>query len=91
MDSSNPVDTTTCKYTTLSKKMSPTTEDDKKMMENKPYAQVVGTIMYVMLCTRPDLSYVVSLVSGFRNYVGEAHWSDETRIMTSLKGQKITS
>lgn len=33
-------------------------------MENVSYASAVGSLMYVMMCTRLDIAYVVGLVSG---------------------------
>uniref|UniRef100_A0A7N2L5Y3 Retrovirus-related Pol polyprotein from transposon TNT 1-94 n=1 Tax=Quercus lobata TaxID=97700 RepID=A0A7N2L5Y3_QUELO len=47
--------------------MCPINDEEKRKMEYRPYAQVVGSIMYVMLCTRPDLSFAVSLVSRFQS------------------------
>ena len=53
MDRSNPIDTPIHKQTKLSKKMCPIYDEEKRKMEHRPYAQVVGSIMYDMLCTRP--------------------------------------
>nr|CAD1816982.1 unnamed protein product [Ananas comosus var. bracteatus] len=30
-----------------------------------PYSSAVGSIMYAMVCTRPDISYAVSMVSRY--------------------------
>ena len=57
-------------------------------MEHRLYAQVVGSIMYAMLCTRPDLSFAVSLVSRFQSNLGEAHWVAVKRILRYIKGTK---
>ena len=46
----------------LSKKTCPQIEDEKIRMSNQPYASCLGSIMYAMLCTRPDISYVASSV-----------------------------
>jgi len=34
-------------------------------MSRVPYSSVVGSLVYVMVCIRPDLTYVVSIVSRF--------------------------
>ena len=34
-----------------------------KYMTNIPYSQVIGSIMYLMISTNPDLSYFSSLIS----------------------------
>lgn len=36
-------------------------------MQSKPYAQVVGNLMYVKLCTHPYLDFAVSLVSRYQS------------------------
>ena len=40
-------------------------KEDKEFMSEVPYANAVGSLMYAMVCTRPDLAYSVSLVSKF--------------------------
>ena len=44
-------------------------------MKKVPYQSVVGSLMYAMVCTRPDLSYAVGVVSRFMSNPGEAHWA----------------
>lgn len=39
-------------------------------MKNIPYSSAVGSLMYVMVSTRPDLAYGVGLVSRFMNSLG---------------------
>ena len=43
-------------------------------MSRVPYASVVGSLMYAMVCTRPDLTYAVSTVSQFMSNPGKQHW-----------------
>ena len=49
----------------LSKKQSPKTPQEVEDMRRYPYASFVGSLMYAMLCTRPDIYYVVGMVSRF--------------------------
>ncbi|TYK23897.1 gag/pol protein [Cucumis melo var. makuwa] len=46
------------------------------------YASAVGNLMYAMLCTRPDICYVVGIVNRYQFNPGLAHW---TVIKTILK------
>ena len=39
----------------LSKTQCPTTAEDRENMKDVPYASAIGSIMYAMLCTRPDV------------------------------------
>ena len=43
-------------------------------MERIPYASAVGSLMYAMVCTRPDISQAVSVVSRFMANPGKAYW-----------------
>jgi len=58
----------------LSAKMSPKTVEDQEYMKNVPYANAVGSLMYVMVCTRPDLSQAVNMVSRYIHDPGKGHW-----------------
>jgi len=43
-------------------------------MSNIPYSSAVGSLMYDMVCTRPDLSPAVSVVSRYMHNPGNDHW-----------------
>lgn len=58
----------------LSKAHEPKTEIEEKKMSEIPYANIVGSIMYVMVCTRPDMAYVLSIVSRYMSNPGITHW-----------------
>ena len=49
----------------LSNSQSLESDKDKNDMTRIPYAQAVGCLMYAMVCTRPDIAFVVSVVSRF--------------------------
>jgi hypothetical protein len=49
------------------------------------YAQVIGSLMYAMTCTRPDIAYAVSKLSQFTSNPGEAHWCAIRRVLRYLK------
>ncbi|KAL0428097.1 UNVERIFIED_CONTAM: hypothetical protein Slati_2984500 [Sesamum latifolium] len=44
----------------LSKKQSPKTDEELKRMSDIPYASTVGSIQYVVQCTRHDVAYALS-------------------------------
>ena len=48
--------------TRLSTAQCPTTAEDREKMSVVPYASAIGSIMYAMLCTRPDVNLALSLV-----------------------------
>ena len=42
-------------------------------MREIPYASTVGSLMYAMLCTRPDICFVVGIVSRYQSDLGKEH------------------
>ncbi|KAD2806280.1 hypothetical protein E3N88_39657 [Mikania micrantha] len=61
------------KGTVLNKSQSPSTDIEIRRMQAIPYASAIGSIMYAMLCTRPDVSYALSMTSLFQQNPGIAH------------------
>ena len=57
----------------LSTAQCPTTAEDREKMSVVPYASAIGSIMYAMLCTRPDVNLVVSLVGRYQSNPGMEH------------------
>jgi hypothetical protein len=51
----------------LSKAQCPATAKDRETMDKRPYASARGSIMYAMLCTRPDVSNALSLMSRYQS------------------------
>ncbi|KAL2251499.1 UNVERIFIED_CONTAM: Retrovirus-related Pol polyprotein from transposon TNT 1-94 [Sesamum indicum] len=68
----------------MSKKQSPKTDEELKRMSDIPYASIVGSIQYVVHCTRPDVAYALSVTSRYQT-AGEAHWSAVKTILKYLK------
>ena len=86
MKDCNPLDTPVASGITLSLDMCPNTESTKKKMERVPYASAVGSLMYAMICIRPNICYAVGLVSRFQSNPGEQYWKAVKRILRYLKG-----
>ena len=57
-----------------SKEQSPKTEEERDHMSKVPYALAIGSLMYAMVCTRPDIAHVVGVVSIFMSKPGKQHW-----------------
>lgn len=51
--------------TSLSKTQCPSDVDEIKRMNSVPYASRIGSIMFDMICTRPNVSYALSICSRF--------------------------
>ena len=57
----------------LCKTQSPTTAEETERMKVIPYASAIGSIMYAMLCTRPDVCLAMSLARGYNGNPGVDH------------------
>ncbi|GKB52526.1 retrovirus-related pol polyprotein from transposon TNT 1-94, partial [Tanacetum coccineum] len=49
----------------LSLKDCPVRDCDVERMSKVPYVNAIGSLMYLMVCTRPDIAYAVSVVSRY--------------------------
>ena len=81
-----PVSTPLAPHFKLSALMSPHTEEERKQMAQIPYANAVGALMYAMVCTRPDISHAVSMVSRYMHDPGKGHWQAVKWILRYIHG-----
>ena len=72
----------------LSKTQCPMTHDERDRMSKIPYASAIGSIIYAMLCTRPDVSYALSITSRYQSDPGKSHWIAVKNILKYLKRTK---
>ena len=70
---------------TLSKDQCPKTPQEEEDMRRVPYASAVGSLMYAMLCTRPDICYAVGIVSRYQSNPGLDHWIAVKHILKYLR------
>ena len=72
----------------LSRKIYPKTLEERKRMNKILYASTVGSIMYVLLCTRPDVAYALDVASRFQIDPRDDHWKAIKNILMYLKRTK---
>ena len=61
-------------YIKLSVRKSPKIVNDRENMSHVLYTSAVSILMYAMVCTRSDLSQVVSVASRYMHDLGRGHW-----------------
>ncbi|KAE8678648.1 hypothetical protein F3Y22_tig00111402pilonHSYRG00027 [Hibiscus syriacus] len=61
--------------------ISPKDDAEREYKSKVPYASVVGSLMYAMVCTRPDISQAVGVVSRYIHDPGKEHWQAVKWIM----------
>ena len=66
----------------------PISEEESARLARTPYRQAVGSLLYVMVCTRPDIAYAVQAVSQHVTNFRHVHWEAVKRIFTYLKATR---
>jgi hypothetical protein len=78
--------TTPCDVgTAVSRDMTPHTDAERQMMQYIPYRSSVGSLMYTMIATRPDLGYAISALSAYMADPGQQHWKAMKRVFRYLR------
>ncbi|KAM1016639.1 hypothetical protein ACFX15_045458 [Malus domestica] len=54
-------------------------------MASKPYASLVGSLMYAQVCTRPEIAYAISILGRFRSNHGNAHLIAAKKVLRYLQ------
>ncbi|KAL0296315.1 UNVERIFIED_CONTAM: Retrovirus-related Pol polyprotein from transposon TNT 1-94 [Sesamum radiatum] len=49
------------------------------------YSRIIGSLMYIMNCTRPDIAYAVNKLSRFTSNPSKDHWKGLIRVLRYLK------
>ncbi|CCA75880.1 hypothetical protein PIIN_09876 [Serendipita indica DSM 11827] len=84
MQDCNGTDTPMAEKPLLSTKDSPQTEQKKLEMQNVPYREAFGKLIYLATATRSDISYSVGMLCRFSENPGRAHWLALKRVLRYL-------
>jgi hypothetical protein len=63
----------------------PTEPSEIEYMKKVPYRSAIGSLMYLATCTRPDISYAVSMCASYMHNPGRAHWEAVKQILAYVK------
>ena len=69
----------------LSRDQYPKTPEEKERMQSVPYAFIVGSLLYVMPCTRPDICFEVGMVSRYQFNPSPKYWTTVKHILKHLR------
>ena len=72
----------------FSKEQCPKTREERSCMVGISYASAVGSLIYAMLCTRPDICFAVGIVSRYQSNPGPEHWTAVKHILKYLRRTK---
>ena len=84
-EKTKPVSTPLAPHFKLSASQCPKTEEEQEYMSKVPYSNAVGSLMYAMVCTRPDISHAVGTVSRYMHNPGKENWQAVKQILRYIQ------
>ena len=57
-------------------------------MESIPYSSIMGSLMYVQTCTRPNINFVIRILERYQSNPRIDHWKDVKNVLRYLQGTK---
>lgn len=69
----------------------PRTQKEEEEAPEIPYQNLVGALLYLVRCTRPDIAFIVRKLSQFNLCYGQRHWTAAKRVLRYLQGTKTLS
>jgi hypothetical protein len=66
--------------------MAPQNDEEVDYMKSVPYLSAVGSLMYLAITSRPDISYSVGVLARFNSNPGPLHWKAVKHLFRYLKG-----
>jgi hypothetical protein len=70
----------------LSPKQCPRTQEEEEDMSHVPYTSEIGSLMYAMVHTRPDITHAVVFLGRYMSKAGKEHWTPINRVFRYLCG-----
>eukprot|EP00253_Pinus_taeda_P024881 PITA_24881 len=68
------------------RELCPKTQKEEEDMSRVPYASVVDSLMYAMVCTRLDIAHAMGVMSRFMSKPGKEHWTIVKQVFRYLHG-----
>nr|GEZ39956.1 retrotransposon protein, putative, Ty1-copia subclass [Tanacetum cinerariifolium] len=72
----------------LTNELCASTPEEVAYMKKVPYASAVGSIMYAVRCTRPDVAFAQNLVRRYQQNLGKLHWVAVKHILKYLRNTR---
>ena len=64
----------------------PATDEEYQQAKHLPYAQLVGSILYASIITRPDLAHAASVLSRYMTKFNNQHWMAAKHLLRYIRG-----
>ena len=86
MQDAKPVGSPLTIHFRISNEQSRQTDEEWKHMERVSYVSAVGSLMYAMVCTHPNIAHVVGVMSRYMGNPGKKHWEALKWVLRYLRG-----
>ena len=86
MQDSNPVKVHIPVDANLSAEQCPKTQEEEEEMSHVPYTSAIGSLMYAMVYTRPNIAHAVEVLSRFMSKPGKEHQTTVKQVFRYLRG-----
>ena len=86
MHNTKPVGSTLPMNCKLNSSQCPRGGNDKAEMRRVSYTSIVRSLVYVMVCSRPDTAFVVESISRYMTNPRKEHWTTVKWILRYVKG-----
>jgi len=70
----------------ISTKDCPSTPDEADEMKNIPFCEALGSLMWLQVVIRPNITFSVNKLARFAHNPGKAHWNALKHVMAYIKG-----
>jgi len=61
-------------------------DEEEADKSKRPYQELIGSLIYLAVSTRPDIAHAVNFLSQFNTCHGDEHWSAAKRVLRYLRG-----
>ena len=89
MEDANPLSIPIAPGHILTKSQSPANDSGTEDMRNIPYREAVGSLMYAVVATWPDIEYAVSYLARFMLNPGRVHWEAVKKVNRYLDRKSV--
>ena len=86
MEDCNPAQTPLDSNVILSVYDCPQTDDEKAEMQNVPYRELIGALMWLAVVSQPDIAFAATYLACFNANPGPIHWKAAKHMLRYLKG-----
>ena len=72
-------------------KLAPTPSKVAEWVACTPYQELIGSLNYIAVTTRPDIAFAIGRLASFLDCFRQEHWSAAIRVLHYLKGTRTLS